>query len=71
MITAIVLIKTSVDRIPEIAESIAAIHDAGGVAIWAHPFWDVSDPAEVLEALDRFRGWGLDGVECFYVTHTR
>jgi 3',5'-nucleoside bisphosphate phosphatase len=56
---------------PTITESIAAIHDAGGVAVWAHPFWDVSDPVEVLEAIDRFRGWGLDGVECFYVTHTR
>jgi 3',5'-nucleoside bisphosphate phosphatase len=56
---------------PTVAESIEAIHDAGGVAVWAHPFWDVSDPPEVLEAIDRFRGWGLDGVECFYVTHSR
>ncbi len=56
---------------PTIAESIEAIHDAGGVAVWAHPFWDISDPLEVLEAIDRFRGWGLDGVECFYATHTR
>jgi len=56
---------------PTIAESIDAIHDAGGVAVWAHPFWDISDPPEVLEAIDRFRGWGLDGVECFYATHTR
>jgi predicted metal-dependent phosphoesterase TrpH len=56
---------------PTVAESIAAIHDAGGVAVWAHPFWDVSEPADVLETIDRFRGWGLDGVECFYTTHTR
>lgn len=56
---------------PTIAESIATIHDAGGVAVWAHPFWDVSDPGEVLAAIDRFRAAGLDGVECFYVTHTR
>ena len=56
---------------PTIAESIEAIHDAGGVAVWAHPFWDISDPPEVLKAIDRFRGWGLDGVECFYATHTR
>ena len=56
---------------PTIAESIEAIHDAGGVAVWAHPFWDISGPPEVLEAVDRFRGWGLDGVECFYATHTR
>ena len=56
---------------PTVSESIAAIHDAGGVAVWAHPFWDVKDAAEVLETIDRFRGWGLDGVECFYATHTR
>ncbi len=56
---------------PTVAESIGAIHDAGGVAVWAHPFWDVADPAEVLTTIDRFRDWGLDGVECFYATHTR
>ena len=47
------------------------IHRAGGVAIWAHPFWDVFVPDEVLAAIDRFRAFGLDGVECFYATHTR
>ena len=56
---------------PTISESIAAIHDADGVAVWAHPFWDVSEPAEVLDTIDRFRDCGLDGVECFYATHTR
>ena len=56
---------------PTVAESISAIHDAGGVAVWAHPFWDVAEPAAVLETIDRFRGWSLDGVECFYATHTR
>jgi predicted metal-dependent phosphoesterase TrpH len=56
---------------PTVAEAIDAIHDAGGVAIWAHPFWDVSDPDEVLASIDRFRALGIDGVEAFYVTHTR
>ena len=56
---------------PTVAESIQTIHDAGGVAVWAHPFWDVKDPDAVLGAIDRFRAWDLDGVECFYVTHTR
>ncbi|HEX4804638.1 MAG TPA: PHP domain-containing protein [Conexibacter sp.] len=55
---------------PTVAEAIGWIHDAGGVAIWAHPFWDLDVDAEVLEAIDRFRADGLDGVECFYVTHT-
>jgi predicted metal-dependent phosphoesterase TrpH len=56
---------------PTIEESIRAIHDAGGVAVWAHPFWDVSEPRDVLDSIDRFRAFGLDGVECFYATHSR
>ncbi len=56
---------------PAVEESIQTIHDAGGVAVWAHPFWDVKDPDDVLRAIDRFRAHGLDGVECFYTTHTR
>jgi len=54
---------------PTVGEAIEAIHAAGGVAVWAHPFWDVSDPTEVLQSIDRFRALGLDGVEAFYVTH--
>jgi predicted metal-dependent phosphoesterase TrpH len=56
---------------PTVAEAIDAIHAAGGVAIWAHPFWDVSDPLEVLATIDRFRALGIDGIEAFYVTHTQ
>ncbi len=55
---------------PTVAEAIQWIHDAGGVAVWAHPFWDLEADAEVLDAIDGFRADGLDGVECFYVTHT-
>jgi predicted metal-dependent phosphoesterase TrpH len=53
---------------PTVQEAIRWIHDAGGVAIWAHPFWDVSEDALVLANIDRYRAWGLDGVECFYPT---
>jgi 3',5'-nucleoside bisphosphate phosphatase len=56
---------------PTVAEAIEAIHEAGGVAVWAHPFWDVEDPQDVLDSIDRFRAVGIDGVEAFYVTHTR
>jgi hypothetical protein len=56
---------------PSIATAIGLIHDAGGVAVWAHPFWDVTAEAEVVATLERFVGVGLDGVEAFYVTHTR
>lgn len=56
---------------PSVADAIALIHDAGGVAVWAHPFWDVKEPGEVLATIERFEAAGLDGVEVFYVTHTR
>jgi predicted metal-dependent phosphoesterase TrpH len=55
---------------PTIAQSIEAIHAAGGVAVWAHPFWDLTDDAEALHSVERFRALGIDGVEAFYVSHT-
>lgn len=56
---------------PSVAEAVELIHGAGGIAVWAHPFWDVDGDAEVIATLERFSGLGLDGVEAFYVTHTR
>jgi 3',5'-nucleoside bisphosphate phosphatase len=55
---------------PTVADAVAGIHDAGGVAVWAHPFWDVEQPERVLERITSFRTDGIDGVECFYITHT-
>jgi predicted metal-dependent phosphoesterase TrpH len=57
-------------RRPTVAEAIDLVHGVGGLAVWAHPFWDVDDPAEVERALRRFCEMGLDGVEAFYATHT-
>ncbi len=54
---------------PTVGEAVEAIHEAGGVAIWAHPFWDISDEQEVLSTIERFKALGMDGVEAFYVTH--
>ena len=55
---------------PTVGEAIRWIHEAGGVAVWAHPFWDISEVDQVLVAIDRYRQQGLDGVEAFYPTHT-
>ena len=55
---------------PTVAQAIEVIHAAGGVAVWAHPFWDVDAPEEALATLAEFADAGLDGVECFYVTHS-
>jgi predicted metal-dependent phosphoesterase TrpH len=56
---------------PSVTEAIEAIHDAGGIAVWAHPFWDLAGPDDVRAALARFAAAGLDGVEAFYATHDR
>ncbi len=56
---------------PSVTRVIELIHGAGGIAIWAHPFWDLADDQSVLDTLTRFKELGLDGVEAFYITHTR
>ena len=56
---------------PTVIEAIEAIHDAGGMAVWAHPFWDATEDEQVLATLERFVDAGLDGVEVFYPTHTK
>jgi 3',5'-nucleoside bisphosphate phosphatase len=56
---------------PTVPQAIDVIHAAGGVAVWAHPFWDVDNEPEALATLSAFVAAGLDGVECFYATHTQ
>jgi predicted metal-dependent phosphoesterase TrpH len=57
--------------LPSVADAVALIHAAGGLAVWAHPFWDLDAPDEVEAAAGRFAAMGIDGIEAFYVTHTR
>ncbi|HSJ15941.1 MAG TPA: PHP domain-containing protein [Longimicrobiales bacterium] len=40
--------------------AIDLIHEAGGVAVWAHPRIEMFD-----REIRRFRDWGIDGVECY------
>jgi hypothetical protein len=55
-------------RWPHAAEAVEIIHGAGGVAVLAHPFWDMSEPASVAALVDDL---DLQGVECFYPAHDR
>jgi 3',5'-nucleoside bisphosphate phosphatase len=55
---------------PTVEGAIAWIHEAAGVAVWAHPFWDVDAGGEVCDAIARYRSFGLDGVEVFYPSHS-
>ena len=55
-------------RWPTAEQAIELIREAGGVAVVAHPYWDISDPDEVE---DLIRSLGADGIETFYPSHTR
>lgn len=53
---------------PTAEQAIALIREAGGVAVIAHPYWDIKDPTEVE---DLIRSLAADGVETFYPSHTK
>ena len=53
---------------PTAAEAVKLIHEAGGAAVLAHPFWDMESPGAVAELIADLP---LDGIECFYPSHTR
>ncbi|HEY7255608.1 MAG TPA: PHP domain-containing protein [Solirubrobacterales bacterium] len=53
---------------PTAEQAVELIHAAGGVAVVAHPYWDISAPEEVDELI---RALDVDGVETYYPTHTR
>jgi predicted metal-dependent phosphoesterase TrpH len=55
-------------RWPTAEEAVELIHDAGGVAVVAHPYWDIDDPAEVEQLV---RALPFDGIETYYPPHTK
>lgn len=57
----------------DVRETCAAIRGAGGYAVLAHPGEMIEPPTpyDLERALVRLRGCGLDGIECYYPTHTR
>lgn len=55
---------------PSAEEAVTLIHDAGGSAVVAHPYWDVKDPDQVRDLIGSLTAdSGLDGVETFYPAH--
>jgi predicted metal-dependent phosphoesterase TrpH len=59
-------------RWPTAEEAVRLIHEAGGVAVVAHPYWDVKDPGQVRDlVVSLVQDVGLDGIESFYPPHTR
>ena len=51
-------------------DGIKAIHSAGGLAIWAHSMTTVKSHAIVTELCEKFKGFGLDGMEVIYPDFT-
>jgi predicted metal-dependent phosphoesterase TrpH len=56
---------------PTAEQAVDLIHEADGVAVIAHPYWDVKDPDQVRDLVESLvRDVGLDGIESFYPPHT-
>src|SRR5215207_608737 len=55
-------------RWPTAEQAIELIRGAGGAAVIAHPYWDISEPEKVEELI---RSLGADGVETFYPSHSK
>jgi predicted metal-dependent phosphoesterase TrpH len=55
-------------RWPTAEEAVETIRNAGGVAVVAHPYWDVKDPDQVE---DLVRSLKPDGIEAYYPSHTK
>jgi 3',5'-nucleoside bisphosphate phosphatase len=55
-------------RWPSAAQAIELIHAAGGVAVIAHPYWDISEPDKIEHLI---RSLGPDGIETFYPSHSK
>ena len=52
-------------------DSIKLIKQAGGLAILAHPIYITEDKNALFTLLKELKGYGLDGMECFYSTYTQ
>ena len=63
--------RSSSRKWPSAEQAVELIHEAGGVAVVAHPYWDVKDPDQVRDLVESLvRDVGLDGIETFYPPHT-
>ena len=54
----------------DVVNGIAAIHSAGGLAIWAHSMTSVNSRTIVTELCKKFKEYGLDGMEVIYPDFT-
>lgn len=53
------------------ARAIAAVHEAGGLAVLAHPIQlRCEDQEELVELIRKLQDAGLDGIECYHSDHS-
>jgi 3',5'-nucleoside bisphosphate phosphatase len=58
-------------RVPTPSEAIAAIHSAGGTAVWAHPYTRGNyTNLQMRRIASSLKDMGLDGMEAYYPMHT-
>jgi len=59
------------DKLPA-REAISLVHAAGGVCVLAHPGWTFRrNFASAVSFLEELKSYGLDGVEVFYLGHSK
>lgn len=55
---------------PRSADAIAAVHQAGGIAVWAHPcVKPIHRPGGLAQVVSELAGAGLDGLEVIHPGH--
>jgi predicted metal-dependent phosphoesterase TrpH len=57
--------------LPRAEEIVTILKEAGGVTIWAHPFWRNQNFQSIRQTADHFKQMGLDGIEVFYPFHNK
>lgn len=55
---------------PSAQTCVEAIKAAGGKASFAHPYQVKLEDGPLEELVRALKGWGLDGLECYYPRHT-
>ena len=54
-----------------VPEAVSLIHNAGGIAIWAHPVLCEFEPSELEETAAAFKKMKVDGIEAYQSKHSK
>ena len=54
-----------------IPEAVSLIHNAGGIAIWAHPILGRLEPSELEETAAAFKKMKVDGIEAYHSKYSQ